>query len=98
MCSFDDSLLISDIYIFGTLKRLVECGVRILYCYLLLIVQNGKGGDRCPKMKLRLHLFVLCVIIIFLVYNMANFQHKQTSVTINVPWFVETEFSEHKYA
>ncbi|XP_008650834.1 uncharacterized protein [Zea mays] len=31
-------------------------------------------------MKLRLHLFVLCVIIIFLVYNMANFQHKQTTL------------------
>jgi len=31
-------------------------------------------------MKLRLHMFVLCVIIIFLVYNMANFQHKQTSL------------------
>ncbi|RLM87047.1 uncharacterized protein C2845_PM04G26670 [Panicum miliaceum] len=31
-------------------------------------------------MKLRLHLLVLCVIIIFLVYNMANFQHKQTSL------------------
>ncbi|XP_008668563.1 uncharacterized protein [Zea mays] len=30
-------------------------------------------------MKLRLHLLVLCVIIIFLVYNMASFQHKQTS-------------------
>ncbi|KAG2646184.1 hypothetical protein PVAP13_2KG490700 [Panicum virgatum] len=31
-------------------------------------------------MKLRLHLLVLCAIIIFLVYNMANFQHKQTSL------------------
>ncbi|CAL5086097.1 unnamed protein product [Urochloa decumbens] len=31
-------------------------------------------------MKLRLHLLVLCVIIVFLVYNMANFQHKQTSL------------------
>jgi len=39
-------------------------------------------------MRLQLHLFVLCVIIIFLVYNMANFQHKQTSVTINIPWFI----------
>ncbi|GJN32748.1 hypothetical protein PR202_gb21271 [Eleusine coracana subsp. coracana] len=29
-------------------------------------------------MKLRLHLLVLCVIIVFLVYNMANFQHRQT--------------------
>ncbi|PUZ72503.1 hypothetical protein GQ55_2G399300 [Panicum hallii var. hallii] len=31
-------------------------------------------------MKLRLHLLVLCVIIIFLVCNMANFQHKHTSL------------------
>lgn len=59
----------------------------ILYCYLLLIPQNGKGGDSWPKMKLQLHLLVLCVIIVFLVYNMAIFQHKQTSVTINIPWF-----------
>ncbi|XP_062186605.1 uncharacterized protein LOC133890167 isoform X3 [Phragmites australis] len=32
-------------------------------------------------MKLRLHLLVLCVIIIFLVYNMANYQHRQTTVS-----------------
>lgn len=89
--------LTSDLHIFWALKRLVECEVRILYYYLLLILQNGKGGNRCPKMKLRLHLLVLCVIIMFLVYNMANFQHKQTLVTINIPWFIETEFSEHKY-
>ncbi|GJN11350.1 hypothetical protein PR202_ga29533 [Eleusine coracana subsp. coracana] len=31
-------------------------------------------------MKLRLHLLVLCVIIVFLVYNMANFQHRQTTL------------------
>ncbi|XP_062186606.1 uncharacterized protein LOC133890167 isoform X4 [Phragmites australis] len=31
-------------------------------------------------MKLRLHLLVLCVIIIFLVYNMANYQHRQTTL------------------
>ncbi|ONM24396.1 bromodomain 4 [Zea mays] len=48
-------------------------------------------------MKLRLHLLVLCVIIIFLVYNMASFQHKQTSVTTSIPWFIETGFCERKY-
>ncbi|TVU38400.1 hypothetical protein EJB05_11768 [Eragrostis curvula] len=31
-------------------------------------------------MKLRLHLLVLCVIIVFLVYNMANYQHRQTTL------------------
>ncbi|KAL6657787.1 hypothetical protein ACP70R_005567 [Stipagrostis hirtigluma subsp. patula] len=31
-------------------------------------------------MKLRLHLLVLCLIIVFLVYNMANYQHRQTTL------------------
>jgi len=97
VCSFDDSLLISVIYTFWAFKWLVKCEVSVPYCYHLLIPQNGKGGDSCPKMKLRLHLLVLCVIIIFLVYNMANFQHKQTSVIINIPDLLGTEFSEQKY-
>ncbi|XP_062190120.1 uncharacterized protein LOC133893165 isoform X2 [Phragmites australis] len=33
-------------------------------------------------MKLRLHLLILCVIIIFLVYNMANYQHRQTKLEV----------------
>lgn len=76
---------------------MVQCEVTILYCYLLFIPQNGKGGDSYPKMKLRLHLLVLCVIIVFLVYNMANFQHKQTSVTINISGLFKIKFSEQKY-
>ncbi|KAF0905977.1 hypothetical protein E2562_008998 [Oryza meyeriana var. granulata] len=31
-------------------------------------------------MRLRLHLLILCLIIIFLVYNMASYQHRQTTL------------------
>jgi hypothetical protein len=47
-----------------------------------LIPQNGSGRDSCSKMRLRLHLLILCLIILFLVYNMASYQHKQTKVTL----------------
>ena len=52
-------------------------------------------------MRLRLHLLVLCLIILFVVYNMASYQHRQTAVTLahllrnSAFWFVEETIDAH---
>ncbi|XP_051215330.1 uncharacterized protein [Lolium perenne] len=45
-------------------------------------------------MRLRLHLLVLCLIILFVVYNMASYQHRQTALDVKARPF-ETITESH---
>lgn len=79
LCCFICSFLVK--YMLAELSKLAQCKV-MNDDTTHLIPQNGSGRDSCSKMRLRLHLLILCLIILFLVYNMASYQHKQTKVTL----------------